>query len=104
MLVGFAMETQDLLHHAQEKLERKGCDLIVANDLKEEGAGFAHDTNRVTLVARGGQLEPLPLMSKDEVAWVLLERIRDLAERRRTGASLDKHRTSLSPQPLAEVT
>lgn len=104
VLVGFAMETQDLLHHAQEKLERKGCDLIVANNLKEEGAGFAHDTNRVTLVARGGQLEPLPLMSKDEVAWVLLERIRDLAERRRTGASLDKHRTSLSPQPLAEVT
>lgn len=74
-LVGFAMETGDLVARGQDKLERKGLDLLVANDLGVEGAGFATTTNVVTLLQPGRDPEPLPLMPKDEVAGVILERV-----------------------------
>lgn len=75
LLVGFAMETGDLVARAGDKLRRKNLDLIVANDLRVAGAGFAVDTNVVTLVHRDGRTEQLPRMSKDAVADALLDRI-----------------------------
>ena len=74
-LVGFAMETGDLLAKAKAKLARKGCDLLVANDLNEPGAGFGVLTNRVTLVDRRGGVEAFPLMSKVDVAHAILDRV-----------------------------
>ena len=68
VVVGFAAETQNLLANAQAKLRAKRLDLIVANDVSAPGAGFAVDTNRVTLLHAGGQTETLPLTSKAEVA------------------------------------
>ena len=67
VLVGFAAETQDLLANAKRKLAGKNLDLIVANDVTAEGAGFGTDTNLVTLITREGETA-LPLMSKREVA------------------------------------
>ena len=68
MVVGFAAETQNLLQNAQSKLERKALDLIVANDVSASDAGFAVDTNRVTLLYADGTQESLPLQSKTAVA------------------------------------
>ncbi len=73
--VGFAAETDKLLEHAQAKLERKGLNFIVANDVSATDAGFAVDTNRVTLIGVNGWSETLPLMSKDAVAQKLVEHI-----------------------------
>ena len=64
-----------MLENAKEKLIRKNCDLIVANDLLAEGAGFAGDTNIVTLIDKTGTCEQLPLLSKQEVANTILDRI-----------------------------
>jgi len=66
-LVGFAAETERVLEHARGKRERKGADLIVANDVSESDAGFGHDTNRVTIVGEGWE-RSLPLGTKREVA------------------------------------
>ena len=73
-LCGFAMETRDLLDNARAKLEKKGADMIVANSLREAGAGFSGTTNHVTLVEPTGCTE-LPLAGKDEVAHRILDRI-----------------------------
>lgn len=73
VLVGFCMETQDLLEHAREKLARKNCDYIVANNLFVQGAGFGVDTNTVTILgADGSQIEPGNL-PKDALAHVILD-------------------------------
>ena len=81
VLVGFAAETTAVLAHAERKLRRKGCDLLVVNDVTEPGAGFSVDTNRVallSLVPDGDgdrlQVDALPLMSKDAVAEAILDR------------------------------
>jgi phosphopantothenoylcysteine synthetase/decarboxylase len=72
VLAGFAAETEHVLASAREKLERKGCDLVVANDVGRSGIGFdAHD-NEVTLVFRGGGVRELPRMSKLEIARELV--------------------------------
>ncbi len=73
--VGFAAETENLLANARDKLERKQLDLIVANDVTATDAGFAVDTNRVTLLAADGSIEELPLMSKIEVAETIFDRL-----------------------------
>ncbi len=73
--VGFAAETQNLLDNATSKLRSKGLDLIVANDVSAIDAGFAVDTNRVTLLDASGSVEPLPIMSKVEVAEHILDRV-----------------------------
>lgn len=73
--VGFALETDDLVANAREKLAAKGLDLVVANDATEPGAGFGVDTNRVTLIGRDGVEERLPLLTKREVADVILDRV-----------------------------
>ena len=70
--VGFAAESQDLVSNAQYKLNRKGLDLIVANDITADDAGFAVDTNRVLFVTHEG-IDELPLMGKDEVASRIIE-------------------------------
>ena len=78
--VGFALETNDLLENASKKLKEKGFDLLVANDANEAGAGFGVSTNRVTFLSTDGSTESLPLLSKDEVADALLDRIARLLE------------------------
>lgn len=72
VFVGFAAETNDVLAHARDKLERKNLDMIVANDVTRPGAGFDVDTNIVTLITKDGQ-EALPMMSKAEVAQRILD-------------------------------
>lgn len=76
--VGFALETDDVLDHAREKLTAKGLDLIVANDAREAGAGFGYDTNRVTLIGRDGSVVELPLLPKSVVADAILDRVEAL--------------------------
>lgn len=73
-LCGFSMETQNMLENSRAKLVKKNLDMIVANNLKVEGAGFASDTNVVTIITKDGKKE-LPLMTKDEVADALLSEI-----------------------------
>jgi len=75
VVVGFAAESQDLLENARAKLEEEGMTLIVANDITAPDAGFAVDTNRVTLIDAQGEVEELPLMSKTDVAEVVMERV-----------------------------
>jgi len=88
VFVGFAAETGSL-ERAREKAARKGVDLLVANDVAEEGSGFGTDTNRVTLIVPGAEDEQWPLMSKRQVADMLWDRIAAVrAERRRAGAEL----------------
>ena len=73
--IAFAAETEDLLANAAAKLEKKGAQLIVANDITAPDAGFGTDTNRVTILDRDGGTEELPLLSKYEVAERLLDRL-----------------------------
>jgi phosphopantothenoylcysteine decarboxylase/phosphopantothenate--cysteine ligase len=77
LLIGFAAETENLVAEARAKLEAKRCDLVVANDVSQVDAGFSVETNRVFLVEAGGERE-LPLMSKDEVAHAILDRVVEL--------------------------
>ena len=72
-ICGFAMETENLIENAVKKLESKNVDMIVANSLKTEGAGFGTDTNAVTFITKDGKTE-LPLMSKIDVAMKILDR------------------------------
>ena len=75
VIVGFALETTDGLKNAKAKLKSKELDFVVLNNAKEPGAGFAVDTNRVTVIARDGKAEELELMSKTDLAEVLLDRV-----------------------------
>jgi len=81
-LVGFAAETESLLSNAKAKLTAKNLDLIVANDVSRSDAGFEADTNRVKILYRDGTVEDVPLMSKDRVADLVLDRIKSLTEKR----------------------
>lgn len=78
ILVGFAAETHDLASHAREKLRAKGADMIVANDVTQEGAGFDVDTNIATLFLRDGAEIPLPRMTKIELADRILDQVVNL--------------------------
>ena len=75
LLIGFAAETGDLLKNARKKLKGKNLDMVVANDISRPGAGFDQDTNIVKLLFRDGEVVDLPLMTKDELADVILDRI-----------------------------
>lgn len=75
VIVGFAAESQNLIENAREKVLRKRLSLIVANDISATDAGFAVDTNRVTLIDAGGGIEQLPLLTKVEVAEAVLARV-----------------------------
>ncbi len=76
--MGFALETQDAVANGRRKLEGKDLHLLVANDAREPGAGFEVATNRVTILDRRGHAEDLPLLSKEEVADRILDRIAEL--------------------------
>ncbi|MGB5050283.1 MAG: phosphopantothenoylcysteine decarboxylase, partial [Caldilineaceae bacterium] len=75
LVVGFAAETTDLDENALGKLERKNLDMIVLNDVTAPDSGFAVDTNRVTIFERNGERDDWPLMSKEEVAQAILQRV-----------------------------
>ena len=75
ILVGFAAETEDEIPNAQEKLRKKNLDLIVVNNVLQEGAGFDVDTNIVTLIDKNGVVEKLPLLPKFDVANAVLDRV-----------------------------
>ncbi len=78
VLVGFAAETANVLDNAAEKLARKNLDVMVANDVSAAGAGFAHDTNIVTILLADGTVSPLPICSKREVADAVLDTVAEL--------------------------
>jgi phosphopantothenoylcysteine decarboxylase/phosphopantothenate--cysteine ligase len=75
VLVGFAAETDDVETNGRAKLDRKGCDLLVVNDVSRADAGFAVDTNEVVILAADGARIDLPLTSKREVADRLLDEV-----------------------------
>lgn len=73
--VGFSAETENLVENTSKKLQDKKCDLFVANDVTKAGSGFDADNNKVTLVYKDGSVEDLPLMSKRDVAEIVLDRV-----------------------------
>lgn len=78
VIVGFALETEDVIANGAKKLAQKSLDMIVANSATEEGAGFGGDTNRVTLLTADGGREDIPLMQKSELADLILDRLEAL--------------------------
>jgi phosphopantothenoylcysteine decarboxylase/phosphopantothenate--cysteine ligase len=76
-LIGFALETEDVSEAAAKKLQAKGCDWLVVNDPREEGAGFEHETNRVFVLGRDGSRVEFDLMSKRELARRLVDLVLD---------------------------
>ena len=85
-LCGFAMETQDLIGNARQKLQKKNLDMIVANSLRVEGAGFGGDTNVVTMITENEELS-LGKMSKEETASKIMDRILDIRAAEDNGGS-----------------
>jgi phosphopantothenoylcysteine decarboxylase/phosphopantothenate--cysteine ligase len=75
ILAGFALETENELKNAKEKLLRKNLDIIVINSLKDKGAGFGHDTNKITIIDRYNNIDKFELKSKDEAAKDILNKI-----------------------------
>ncbi|MBR0072325.1 MAG: phosphopantothenoylcysteine decarboxylase, partial [Bacteroidales bacterium] len=75
LLIGFALETDNELENAKSKLARKNLDMIVLNSLKDAGAGFGHDTNKVTLIAADGTVTDGSLKSKADVAKDIVDRV-----------------------------
>ncbi|WP_240732957.1 bifunctional phosphopantothenoylcysteine decarboxylase/phosphopantothenate--cysteine ligase CoaBC [Jeotgalibacillus sp. S-D1] len=88
ILVGFAAETQDVEYYAMKKLQDKNADIIVANNVKQEGAGFSGDTNIVTIYHRDGSKKELPLLSKEKVAEALLLEVDKLIKQKVQGQDL----------------
>ena len=83
IVVGFAAESHDLVESARRKLERKGCDLVVANDITREASGFDADDNAVVFVWPGSEIEELPPLPKADVARRLFDRVEKLRGGRR---------------------
>jgi phosphopantothenoylcysteine decarboxylase/phosphopantothenate--cysteine ligase len=77
LVIGFAAETNDVVNYARSKMEKKGLDMVVANDITKEGAGFNTDTNIATIISKNSQID-LPLMSKRELADKILDEIREV--------------------------
>jgi len=82
VLVGFAMETEDLLANARQKLLKKNMDMIVANSLREEGAGFQTDTNIITIIDKSGKTVILNKMTKRDAAHQILDHIKTLNKKK----------------------
>jgi phosphopantothenoylcysteine decarboxylase/phosphopantothenate--cysteine ligase len=91
ILVGFAVETENLIPYATKKMMEKNMDLIVANDITQPGAGFQSKTNIVKILDRNGGAVDLPQMDKMEVAGRILDRVLELLEKRK-GAARGKRR------------
>lgn len=75
ILAGFALETENEIENASGKLRRKNLDLIVLNSLRDQGAGFGYDTNRITLIDSNNNIDKFELKSKEEVARDILDKI-----------------------------
>ena len=82
IVVGFAAESHDVLEEARRKIRRKGCDLLVANDISRTDAGFDVDTNAVLLVTPDGEVEETALLSKREIASQVLDRVEKILQER----------------------
>jgi phosphopantothenoylcysteine decarboxylase/phosphopantothenate--cysteine ligase len=82
ILVGFAAETEDLVTHAKKKLQEKNLDLIMVNDITQPGAGFGSDTNQVKILFPSGQVEDLPLTTKEEISRVILDNVAALLKKK----------------------
>lgn len=82
ILVGFAAETSELMENAGLKLKEKNLDLIVANDVTQPGAGFGVDTNIVKILDAAGKVKKVPLLSKDEVAHIILDQVVKLVKKK----------------------
>jgi phosphopantothenoylcysteine decarboxylase / phosphopantothenate---cysteine ligase len=84
VIVGFAAETHDALDRGRRKLERKGVDLLVVNDVSAPGAGFDHDTNAVVILGADGNTTEIPLTTKNAVAEAILDRVIDHLDEKRS--------------------
>jgi phosphopantothenoylcysteine decarboxylase/phosphopantothenate--cysteine ligase len=84
ILVGFAVETENLVENARNKMKKKNMDIIVANDVTKEGAGFGYDTNIIKILSPEGRIENIPLMSKMEVADRILDRVKKIITSRKS--------------------
>ncbi|HBA53083.1 bifunctional phosphopantothenoylcysteine decarboxylase/phosphopantothenate--cysteine ligase CoaBC [Syntrophorhabdus aromaticivorans] len=73
VLIGFAAETENLFEHAADKLKRKNLDIIIANDVAKVGIGFGSDNNEVTIIEASGSAKHIPVLSKDEIAHIILD-------------------------------
>jgi len=80
LLVGFALETNDEQHNAEDKLNRKNLDFIVLNSLNDKGAGFRYDTNKISIIDRNGKKD-YPLKSKAEVAADIVDHLAEVMKR-----------------------
>lgn len=80
ILVGFALETEDEQNNAKKKLEKKNLDLIVLNSLRDRGAGFGFDTNKITILNKSGEQKPYPLKSKQDTARDIIDEIINLMD------------------------
>lgn len=74
-IIGFSLETENMIKNSKAKLKNKNLDLIIANDPTEEGAGFAHDTNKVSIINSAGKVENLDLMSKKELSRIIIDKL-----------------------------
>jgi phosphopantothenoylcysteine decarboxylase/phosphopantothenate--cysteine ligase len=83
ILIGFAAETENVLQHALDKLKRKNLDLIVANNVAKEGIGFGSDNNEVAIIDKTGTMKQIPLMSKEEVADIILDAVKKAIKKRK---------------------
>lgn len=83
IVVGFAAETNDLIEHATEKLQKKNLDMIVANDITQTGIGFASDDNEVTIIDSAGRTRHVPRLPKDEIASIILDSIKKVIKKKR---------------------
>ncbi|MDP2799284.1 MAG: bifunctional phosphopantothenoylcysteine decarboxylase/phosphopantothenate--cysteine ligase CoaBC [Deltaproteobacteria bacterium] len=82
-LVGFAAESKNLIAGARRKLQEKNLDLIVANDITVPGAGFGFDTNQVKIITADGEVIDSPLLDKEEIAYIILDKVLEVLQRRR---------------------
>ncbi len=86
ILVGFAAETRRVIEYAKVKISTKNLDLIVANDIAQEGAGFGYDTNIVKIIHKDGRIQELPMLPKEDVAGIILDRVAEMIRERRGAA------------------
>jgi len=79
-IIGFSLETENIIKNSKAKLKNKNLDLIIANNPSEEGAGFAHATNKVSIINSDGKVENLDLMSKKELSDIIVEKLSNMMD------------------------
>jgi phosphopantothenoylcysteine decarboxylase/phosphopantothenate--cysteine ligase len=80
LLVGFALETEDELNNARKKLQKKNLDMIVLNSLRDKGAGFGYDTNKITVINKKGDEHSYSLKGKPDVARDIIDEVINLMD------------------------